>query len=133
MIVGNAVIIIAERVGLLEIMQGMLSPVTVGWLGLPAATGVVLIFGVLRKELTLLMLGSIMGSYDFSTILSPVQMFVFAFVVMVYIPCIATVAVLVKEFGVKNATIITLSEVLLALFLGGILFRVLEFTGLLLM
>jgi len=133
MIVGNAVIIIAERVGLLEIMQGILSPVTVGWLGLPAATGVVLIFGVLRKELTLLMLGSIMGSYDFSTILSPVQMFVFAFVVMVYIPCIATVAVLVKEFGVKSATIITLSEVLLALFLGGILFRVLEFTGLLLM
>jgi len=133
MIVGNAVIIIAERVGLLEIMQGMLSPVTVGWLGLPAATGVVLIFGVLRKELTLLMLGSIMGSYDFSTILSPVQMFVFAFVVMVYIPCIATVAVLVKEFGVKNAIIITLSEVLLALFLGGILFRILEFTGLLLM
>ena len=133
MIVGNAVIIIAERVGLLEIMQGILSPVTVGWLGLPAATGIVLIFGVLRKELTLLMLGSIMGSYDFSTILSPVQMFVFAFVVMVYIPCIATVAVLVKEFGVKNATIITLSEVLLALFLGGILFRVLEFTNLLLM
>jgi len=74
-----------------------------------------------------------MGSYDFSTILSPVQMFVFAFVVMVYIPCIATVAVLVKEFGVKNAIIITLSEVLLALFLGGILFRILEFTGLLLM
>jgi len=132
MIIGNAVIIMAGRIGLLEILQGWLSPITVSWLGLPAATGVVLIFGVLRKELTLLLLGSMLGSYDFSMILTPVQMFVFAFVVMVYIPCIATIAVLVKEFGIKNATIITVSEILLAVGLGGILSRVLEFSGLLL-
>ena len=130
MVVGNMVIILADMVGWLDIIQGVLKPVTVGWLGLPAATGVVLIFGVLRKELTLLLLGQIMGTQNFGAILSPVQMFVFSFVVMIYIPCVATIAVLVKEFGVKNAGIITVVEVALAILLGGVLFRVLPFVGL---
>ena len=130
MVVGNMVIILADMVGWLDIIQGVLKPITVGWLGLPAATGVVLIFGVLRKELTLILLGSMMGTQNFGAILTPVQMFVFSFVVMIYIPCVATIAVLVKEFGVKNASIITVVEVVLAISLGGILFRILPFVGL---
>ncbi|HUV34876.1 MAG TPA: nucleoside recognition domain-containing protein, partial [Candidatus Desulfaltia sp.] len=110
--------------------EGALSPVTVGWLGLPAAAGVVLIFGVLRKELTLILLGSLMGSTDFASFLSPVQMFVFAFVVMVYVPCISTIAALVKEFGAKNAAIISLTEIAVAVLLGGVILRLLNFVGL---
>ena len=92
-----------------------MSPVTVGWLGLPAAAGVVLIFGVLRKELTLILLASLMGTSDFSMIMTPVQMFVFAFVVMIYVPCISTIAV---------------SEILLAVVLGGVIYRVMPLLGL---
>ncbi|HUS79232.1 MAG TPA: ferrous iron transport protein B [Patescibacteria group bacterium] len=130
MVVGNLVIVLAGMTGLLNVVQGWLSPVTVTWLGLPAITGVVLIFGVLRKELTLFLLASMMGTTDFSLILSPVQMFVFAFVVMVYIPCIATIAVLVKEFGYRRATYITLAEIVLAVVLGGVIYRVLLLLGL---
>ncbi|MCX6647905.1 MAG: ferrous iron transport protein B [Candidatus Bathyarchaeota archaeon] len=129
MVAGNFVIYVANALGLLTIVQNVFSPVTVWWLGLPAATGVVLIFGVLRKELTLILLASIMGTTNFALILTPAQMFVFAFVVMIYIPCIATIAVLAKEFGVKTAAIISLVEVLLAVVLGGILFRVLLLLG----
>jgi ferrous iron transport protein B len=125
MVAGNIVIVLANMVGLLELVQGFLSPVTVIWLGLPAATGVVLIFGVLRKELTLILLASLMGTTNFNSILSPIQMIVFAFVVMVYIPCISTIAVLVKEFGRRNATVITVSEILLAIVLGGFIYRIL--------
>ncbi len=130
MVAGNLVIHLAALLGLLEAVQGLMSPVTVWWLGLPAESGVVLIFGVLRKELTLILLGSLMGTNDFAAILSPVQMFVFAFVVMVYIPCVSTIAVLVKEFGYRIAAIITVSEILLAVVLGGIIFRVLPLIGL---
>ena len=58
-------------------------------------------------------------------------MFVFAFVVMLYIPCISTIAVLVKEFGYKRAAIITAFEILFAVVLGGILLRVISFLGVL--
>jgi len=105
------------------------SPVTVLWLGLPAATGVVLIFGILRKELTLILLASIMGTTNFAMILTPNQMFVFAFVVMIYIPCIATIAVLAKEFGWKAAAIISVVETGLAVVLGGLLYRALLLLG----
>ena len=103
---------------------------TIGWLGLPAVTGVVLIFGVLRKELTLILLASVMGSPDYSAFLSPLQMFVFSFVVMVYVPCISTIAALAKEFGARKAATITIVQVLVAVLLGGVIYRVLLFLGL---
>jgi ferrous iron transport protein B len=130
MVVGNLIIRVADMVGLLNLFQGWLSPVTVSWLGLPAATGIVLIFGVLRKELTLILLASIMGTTNFALILSPAQMFVFAFVVMIYVPCLATIAVLTREFGVKKAAVISLTEIALAVVLGGVLYRVLLLMGL---
>ena len=130
MVVGNMVIILADMVGLLTHVQALMSPVVVGWLGLPAAAGVVLIFGVLRKELTLILLATLMGTGNFAEILTPVQMFVFAFVVMVYIPCVSTIAVLVKEFGYRNATIITVTEIVLAIVLGGVIYRVVPLLGL---
>ena len=128
-VVGNMVIILASMVGLLGVVERAMSPIMDLWLGLPTATGVVLIFGVLRKELTLILLASLMGTTNFADILSPTQMFVFAFVVMIYIPCIATIAVLVKEFGYKRAAIITASEIALAIFLGGIIYRILMAVG----
>ncbi len=130
MIIGNFVIQIAAYFGWLSIVENWMSPVTVGWLGLPAAAGVVLIFGILRKELTLILLGSLMGTTNFGAILTPVQMFVFAFVVMVYVPCLSTIAALVKEFGMKKALIMSGAEVVVAVVLGGVILRVLLFLGL---
>ncbi len=130
MIAGNFVIQVASILGLLGIVEGLMSPVTVWWLGLPSAAGVVLIFGVLRKELTLILLGSLMGTTNFAAILTPVQMFVFAFVVMVYVPCISTIAALVKEFGLRKALIISGVEIGVAVVLGGVILRVLLALGL---
>jgi len=130
-ILGNLVIKIASILGLLNIFEGVLAPVTVWWLGLPAVTGVILIFGILRKELTLILLASLMGTANFALTLTPVQMFVLAFIVMLYIPCIATIAVLVKEFGYRKAAIISLTEIIFAIVLGGILFRILNLFSLL--
>jgi ferrous iron transport protein B len=130
MIAGNFVIQVAAILGVLGVVEGLMSPVTVGWLGLPSAAGVVLIFGVLRKELTLILLGTLLGGNDFSVFLSPVQMFVFAFVVMVYVPCISTIAALVKEFGYRAATVISAAEIFTAVLLGGVILRVLLVLGL---
>jgi ferrous iron transport protein B len=92
---------------------------------LPAVTGIALIFGVLRKELTLIMLATLFGTTNFATVMTPIQMITFTIVVMLYIPCVATIGALVKEFGWKKALLITVIEVLLALLVGGIVARVL--------
>ncbi len=125
-IVGSLVIKIVEILNLLEPIANILSPVTVTWLGLPAITGITLIFGVLRKELTLIMLSTLFGTTDFAQVMTPVQMIVFTLVAMLYIPCIATIAALVKEFGWKKTYLITVFEILLALLSGGIAFRLLS-------
>jgi ferrous iron transport protein B len=49
---------------------------------------------------------------------------------MVYVPCISTIAVLVKEFGYRKALIISGVEVGVAVVLGGIILRVLLLLGL---
>jgi ferrous iron transport protein B len=128
-IVGSLVIKLVEILNLLEPIADILSPITVTWLGLPAITGIALIFGVLRKELTLIMLAALLSPVGGIQVLTPVQMIVFTLVTMLYIPCIATIAVLVKEFGWKKACSITLFEVFFAILVGGIALRLLLLAG----
>jgi ferrous iron transport protein B len=128
-IVGSLAIKLAEVLGLLEPIATVLSPVTVMWLGLPAITGITLIFGVLRKELTLIMLATLLGTTNFAQVLTPVQMIVFTLVAMFYIPCIATIAALVREFGWKKALSITVFEIVFAIIVGGVALRVLTLTA----
>jgi len=92
---------------------------------LPAVAGITLIFGILRKELALIMLATLLGTTNFALVLSPVQMMVFTLVAMFYIPCTATIAALAKEFGWKKALVVTVFEVAFAIILGGIALRLL--------
>ena len=129
-IVSTLTVKLLEALGMLSFFTSLLAPVTVGWLGLPVETGVTLLFGVLRKELALIMLTTLLGTTDLSQALTPVQMTVFTIVSMFYIPCVATIATLVMEFGWRKALVITVSEVFLALVLGGLALRILVLTGL---
>ncbi len=132
-IVGSLLIKLAEVLNLLEPVADVLSPVTVAWLGLPAIVGITLIFGVLRKELTLIMLASLLGTTNLAEVaqqLGPIGMIVFTLVTMLYIPCIATIAALAKEFGWKKATFITVFEIFFAILVGGITLRLLTLANL---
>jgi ferrous iron transport protein B len=124
-IAGSFIIKVIEIVGLLGPIADLMSPVMVLWLGLPAVTGIALIFGVLRKELTLIMLATLLGTTNFALVLTPVQMIVFTIVVMFYIPCVATIAALIKEFRWKKALYITAFEIFFATLIGGIALRIL--------
>jgi ferrous iron transport protein B len=125
-IVGSFFLNILEVSGLLTLTADLLSPVTVAWLGLPAVTGVTLIFGLLRKELTLIMLSALIRTTNFATVLTPTQMVVFTVVTMFYVPCISTIAALIKEVGLKRAILISLFEIAFALVLGGATSRILK-------
>lgn len=48
---------------------------------------------------------------------------------MVYVPCISTIAALVKEFGFRRAWAITVVEIMIAVILGGVILRVFQVLG----
>lgn len=125
-IIGSIVIEAMRITGVLSLVSTALSPITVVWLGLPAFTGFLFIFGVLRKEAALVLLMTAAGTLNIQAVMTPVQMIVFALVIMIYVPCIATIAALVRETGWKKAGLITFTEIGLAIVIGGLAFRILN-------
>jgi ferrous iron transport protein B len=107
-----------------------LSPLFVDWLRLPAFTGLVLLFGLLRKEFALQLLVTLAiattGTQggDLTVFLSASQIFVYALVNTLAMPCISTVAVLGRVIGWKRAILVLLLTVGVAVFVGGILARI---------
>jgi len=84
-------------------------------LGLPMSLGVTLIFGVFRKELSLIMLFQALGTTQVAAVLSAGQMMVFTLFVMFYIPCVATIAVLTRELGRRKTSLVLASTTAIAL------------------
>ena len=113
LIAGSAILALANYFNAAVFFNMLFRPVT--WiLGLPAATGVPLVFGIFRKELSLVMLGQALGSMDFNTVLTSVQMITFTVFVMFYVPCLATLAALRRELGTKAMLSITGMTIVIA-------------------
>ena len=87
-------------------------------LGLPKEAGVPLVFGILRKELSLVMLTQAFGTADLSSVLSQGQMVVFTGFVLFYMPCLATLAALGRELGPRRAGLVLLGTTGVALLMG---------------
>ena len=121
-IAGSLTISALSISGTMDYVVNAASPLIEGWLGLPKETGIPLIFGILRKELTLILLSQLIPLES----LKAVEMIVFSLVTMIYIPCIATIAACIKELGWRKALTITLVDIALALLLGGIAYRILS-------
>ena len=75
-------------------------------LGLPGEVGTPLLFGILRKELSLVMLAQALGSSDFGSALTSNQMITFTVFVVFYVPCLGTLAVLMRELGRRHTAYI---------------------------
>ena len=112
-------------VGILQGVSDIISPLTVVWLGLPAIAGILLIFGFIRKELTLLAAVAIFGS-NLALAFSPAALVTIALVNLIYIPCLATVTVIAKDFGWKTAAVMTAANFAVAMLVGGIAIRILS-------
>ena len=106
-IAGSALIQFFYVLGLLEPLSNFMAPLTVGWLKLPLFAGVLLIVGIVRKEFVLVTLVSFVGT-DLSLALNSAQFIVLALVGMLYLPCLSTLSILIREFGLKAASVISI-------------------------
>jgi ferrous iron transport protein B len=121
-IIASAIIQLLYALGFLTPIANLLAPITVLWLGLPVFAGVVLIFGAVRKEYTLLMLVALFGT-NLAAVLTPVQFIILALVSMLFIPCLSTITILWRDFGWKATGSIALANTITALVVGGIFYR----------
>lgn len=114
LIFGSVFLELAHRFKFDNYLNLLARPIT--WvLGLPSAVGVPLIFGVLRKELSLIMLRQALGTPELSTALDPTQMVTFTIFVVFYIPCLATLAALRRELNGRDMAVIAGLSVVIAL------------------
>lgn len=131
-IAGSLVLGGLYETGYIWLLDKPLSPLVTGWLGLPPVAGLALIFAVLRKELALQLLVTMAivqygrGAENLLAFMNPNQLFVYALVNTLYIPCAATIAVLGRELGWKRAASIIAFTLSFATLLGGIVYRLLN-------
>jgi ferrous iron transport protein B len=136
-VVGSLILGALYETGYLWKLAEPLSPVVEGWLGLPAVAGLTLIFAVLRKELALQLLVTLAvamfggGASNLLLFMTPTQLFVYALVNTIYIPCVATIAVLGRELGWRCAISIIIFTILLAIIIGGLALRFIQYFNLL--
>jgi ferrous iron transport protein B len=127
LLLGGSVVL--ETLMVLEYLQQLIDPAEpfmMAVLGLPAITVVALVFGILRKEMALQMLMVLSGETNLALFLSNEQMFVFALVMAIFMPCLAAFAVLLKEFGVKSTLAVAASSISLALVIGAVAHAILS-------
>jgi len=119
----GAIMQILIEFNLLDPLNIVLSPIT-RILGLPIGVGAFLFYGVFRKELNLVLLENYVLftlGISMTEYLSPIQMIVFTVVVMLYVPCFATIITIKKELGWKYMFFIFFLEILIALIMGALL------------
>ena len=113
LIVGSIVLAIMNYFSVTQYLNALLRPFNL-LLGLPEEVGTPLIFGIFRKELSLIMLAQAFGTSNFALVMSTDQMIVFTVFVVFYIPCLATMISIRNELGGKAMWYITGLTVIVA-------------------
>jgi ferrous iron transport protein B len=129
---GSVVLALLAHVGADRVVNLLLTPVTSWWLGLPAVLGVPILFGVLRKELSLLMIYQALGGFEIDRYLSAIQIVTFLLFLTFYVPCISTFATMLKTIGRREALFSVSLSVGVAILIAGFARFALETVGVLL-
>ncbi|NPV41635.1 MAG: ferrous iron transport protein B [Anaerolineae bacterium] len=115
LIIGSVVLAIMNYFSVTRYLDALLQPFN--WLlGLPREVGTPLIFGIFRKELSLIMLAQAFGTTNYAAIMTPQQMVVFTVFVVFYVPCLATIISIRNELGAKAMWAISALTVVVATF-----------------
>jgi ferrous iron transport protein B len=121
-IVGTLILFALDKTGVLTVVEQVASPVVVGLLGLPAATAGAFLIGFLRRDYGAagLFALALNGQLDAR------QIVVSLIVITLFIPCIANVMMIVKEYGGKVAVAVALVVFPLAFAVGGVVNAVIQ-------
>ncbi|MGE5582127.1 MAG: ferrous iron transport protein B, partial [Bacillota bacterium] len=116
---GSLLISILQITGILVGLQNFLTPLTVGWLGLPGKAAAAFIMGVVRRDF---------GAAGLSSLaMTPLQTVVSLITITLFVPCIASVMIIFKERSKREAVLMWLSTWVIAFLIGGIVHQLMKF------
>lgn len=108
---------ILQITGLLAVWQDLLAPLTTGWLQLPRESARAFVMGMVRRDF------GAAGLYQLA--LTPNQTVVALVTITLFTPCIASLMVMVKERGLKEAAIVWTGTWVAAFAVAGLLSQIL--------
>ncbi len=112
---------ILQVTGILEAAQGVLAPLTENWLHLPREAATAFIMGFVRRDF------GAAGLYDLG--LSGGGILVALVTITLFVPCIASVLVIMKERGRAFTVFTWLGSVVLAFTVGGLIAQAIAWLG----
>jgi ferrous iron transport protein B len=106
--------------GWLKAIEKALEPIVVNILHLPSEFSNVFIMGLIRRDL------AASGLFEMASVsnMTPLQIFVSAVVITLFVPCIAMLIMVFKERGIKEGVILWISAFCIAIGAGAVLTRV---------
>ncbi len=116
-ILGTFILFLLHKVSLLETLRRLASPVVVNILGLPEKTTEAFLLGFLRRDYGAAGLFKLSGE----GLLDPVQSLVSLITITLFVPCLAHLLMMIKEFGLRIAIIIVSVVFPTAIIFGGLI------------
>ena len=111
-------------VGLLQVSGGLtlwerlLTPLTVGWLHIPKEAATAFVMGMVRRDF---------GAAGLTALaMTPIQVVTSLIVITLFVPCIASLMILFKERGSREALMIWVGSWVVAFLVGGIFAQVMH-------
>lgn len=114
---GALVVSILQVTGALVHVQNALEPLVTGWLQLPKEAANAFVMGLVRRDF------GAAGLYDMA--LTPYQTVAALVTITLFVPCVASLMVMLKERGLREGMTIWIGSLVLALAIGGIVAQVL--------
>lgn len=113
-LLGTFIMFALDKTGALPYIIKAGEPVVSGWLGLPPEASAAFVMGFLRRDF------GATGLFAMAHSLSPIQAVVGMITITLFIPCFASLMMMVKEQGAKTALAMVAVIVPLAFFIGGL-------------
>lgn len=113
-LLGTFIMFALDKAGILPAIIEAGEPLVSGWLGLPKEASAAFVMGFLRRDF------GATGLFAMAENLSPIQAVVGMITITLFIPCFASLMMMVKEQGIKTALAMLAMIVPFAFFIGGL-------------
>ena len=114
-LLGTLIMFLLDQFGALPAIIRAGEPLVSGWLGLPKEASAAFVMGFLRRDF------GATGLFALSHQLSPIQAVVGMVTITLFVPCIASVMMIIKEQGLKVAAAMLVLIIPFAFLIGGVL------------
>jgi ferrous iron transport protein B len=113
-LIGTFLMFTLDKIGVLPAIIEAGEPLVSGWLGLPKEASAAFVMGFLRRDF------GATGLFTMAEALTPIQAVVGMITITLFIPCFASLLMMVKERGLKTAALMAALIVPFAFFIGGL-------------